>query len=57
MTQMNLFTKLKQTQSVQNKFMVAGAGGKIRGRDSYGVWDGQVHTVMFKMDNQKGPTV
>ena len=54
---MNLFTKLKQTQSVQNKFMVAGAGGKIRGRDSYGVWDGQVHTVMFKMDNQKGPTV
>ena len=52
-------TKLKQTQSLENKFLVAGVAGggrgKIRGRDSYGVWDGQVHTVIFKMDNQKGP--
>ena len=31
--------------------MVAGVGGKIRGRDNYGVWDGQIHTVIFKMDN------
>ena len=25
--------------------------------DSQGVWDGHVHTAMFKMDNQQGPTV
>ena len=28
-----------------------------RGKDSYGVWDGHVHTAVFKMDNQQGPTV
>ena len=27
------------------------------GRDSLGVWDGHIHTDVFKMDNQKGPTV
>ena len=27
------------------------------GRDSQGVWDGHVHTAIFKMDNQQGPTV
>ena len=32
-------------------------GGRMRGRDSQGVWDGQVHTITFKMDNQQGPTV
>ena len=26
------------------------------GRDSQGVWDGQVHTAVFKMRNQQGPT-
>ena len=31
--------------------MVAGGG-----RDSYGVWGGHVHTAVFKMDNQQGPT-
>ena len=24
-------------------------------RDSQGVWDGHVHTIIFRMDNQKGP--
>ena len=28
-----------------------------RRRDSYGVLDGHVHTAVFKMDNQQGPTV
>ena len=37
------------------EFMVA--GGRMVGRDSYGVSDGNVHTAIFKMDNQKGPTV
>ena len=27
------------------------------GRESLGVWDGHVHTAIFKMDNQQGPTV
>ena len=35
--------------------MGIGLGGKLRGRDSEGVWDGYVHTVIFKMDNQQGP--
>ena len=31
--------------------------GKDRGRDSQGVWDGQVHTAVFKMDKQQESTV
>ena len=33
------------------------AGGEGWGRDNYGVWDGYVHTVIFKIDNQQGPTI
>ena len=33
------------------------ARGKDGGGDSFGVWDGQVHTAVFKMDSQQGPTV
>ena len=29
----------------------------MRRKDSQGVWDGHVHTAMFKMDNQQGPPV
>ena len=32
------------------------AGGKDGGK-GYGVWDQHVHTTLFKMDNQQGPTV
>ena len=32
-------------------------GRRMRGRDSYGVGDGHVHTAIFKMNNQQGPTV
>ena len=28
-----------------------------RGRDGEGVWEGHVHTAIFKMDNQQGPIV
>ena len=31
------------------------AGGQ-KGRDSLGVWDGHVHTAVFKTDNPQGPT-
>ena len=27
------------------------------GIDNQGVWDGHVHTAIFKMDHQQGPTV
>ena len=29
---------------------------RMWGRDSLGVQDGQVHTAVFKMDHQQGPT-
>ena len=32
-------------------------GRRMGERDNYGVWDGHVHTAIFKMDNQQGPTV
>ena len=32
--------------------------GKVAGeRDSLGLWGGHVHTAIFKVDNQQGPTV
>ena len=31
--------------------------GRMEGRGSQGVWDGCVHTAIFKMDNQQGPNV
>ena len=31
-------------------------GEEIGGRDSQGVWEGHVHTAIFKMNNQQGPT-
>ena len=43
---------------LENKLMVA--GGKDSGKDRWkgqGVWDGHVHTTIFTMDNQQGPTV
>ena len=33
------------------------AGGKNGERDSQEVWDRHVHTAIFKMDSQQGPTV
>ena len=32
-------------------------GGRMRGRDSQGVWDGHGHTAVFNMENQQGPVV
>ena len=31
--------------------------GRIEEWESEGVWDGHVHTAIFKTDNQQGPTV
>ena len=40
---------------LENKLTVAGE--RMGKRDSYGVWDGHVHSAIFKMGNQQGPTV
>jgi len=31
--------------------------GRKREKDNLGVWDGHVHTALFTMDKQQGPTV
>ena len=56
MIQMNLFTNQKQTQRVR-KWTYGYQEGSTGGRDSYEICDGHIHTAIFKMDNQQGPTV
>ena len=55
---MNSQNRNRLTDS-KNKLMVAvggGWGGRMGKRDSQGIWDGHVHTTIFKTDNQQGPT-
>ena len=54
--QMNLFTKQKQTHRLREP-TYGYQGRRVGGRDRVGVWDWHVHTAVFKIDNQKGPTV
>ena len=56
MIQMNLFTKQKQTNRFR-EWTYGYQGGRVEGRNRLGVWDWQVHTAIFKIDNQQGPTV
>ena len=53
----NEFTyKTEILADLENKLMVTrGRGGG--GRDRLGVWGGHVHTILFKMVNEQGPTV
>ena len=53
--QMNLFTKQKQTSRLR-EWNLRLPGGKNAG-DSWGVWDGHVHTAIFKMGIQQEATV
>ena len=53
---MNLFIKQKQSHRV-SKQTYGYQGGRMGSRDSYGVWNSHVHTAIFKMDDQQGPTV
>ena len=48
---MSLFTKQKETHRLGKQTVV----GRGDGRKRQGVWDGQVHTAIFKMHNQQGP--
>ena len=40
---------VKKIKNLKKKF--------LWGRDSQGLWEGHVHTAMFKMDNQQRPIV
>ena len=51
---MNLQNK-KRLTALENELTVA-SGGRMKGRDNWGVWDGHVHTAIFKRDNQQGLT-
>ena len=48
---MNLIIKQEDTQRFRKQTQVS------RGRDSQGLWEGHVHIVIFKMDNQQRPIV
>ena len=48
--------KTEKDTDLENKPMVVG-WGKDGGKGWLGSLDGHVHTVIFKMDNQEGPTV
>ena len=51
---MNLLTKKRQRLTdLENEFMVA--GGRERGRDIQGVWEGYVHSAILKWITNKNP--
>ena len=47
---MNLFTKQKQTHRHRKQTMVT--KGERRGRDKLGVWEQQIHTTIYKINNK-----
>ena len=51
MIQMNIPTKQKEAHQLREQTYGCRGGGIVKG-----VWDGHVHTVIFKMDNRQGPT-
>ena len=53
---MNLFTKQKQTHKLKRMNLWL-PGGRVGGTDRLGVWDRHVYNAIFKIDNQRGPTV
>ena len=52
----NLFTEQKQTHRLWG-LTYDYQGVRVGGRNGLGVWDWRVHTAIFKIDNQQGPTV
>ena len=54
MIQMNLLTKQKDSQTQKMNLWLL--GGRIGGRDNRGGWGGHVHTAVFSVNNQQGPT-
>ena len=56
MIQMNLFLKQKETHRLQ-KQTYSYQRGKVGKRDKLGVWDSHIHSTIYEIDNQQGPTV
>ena len=52
MTQVNLFTKQKQTTDIENEFMVT-RGERECGRDKLQAWNQQMQTTIYKIDKQQ----
>ena len=46
---------LEKYNILENKLMIT--RGKGKSRDRLGVWDRYVHTNIFKINNQQGPTI
>ena len=53
---MNLFTKQKQSYRLR-KQTYGPHKRKNVGRDKLGVWDENIHTTVYKIGSQQGPTV
>ena len=53
---MNLLSKLKEIHRLREETYSCWRGKNGR-KGQLGNRDGQVHTAVFKMDNQQGPTV
>ena len=47
MIRMNLLTKQKENHRLGD--WTYGFGGRVGGRDSWGVWDGHIYTALFKI--------
>ena len=55
---MNLSTREKQTHGHREQTCgCQWGGGEGRGREGLGAWDQQMHTIIYRMDKQQGPTV
>ena len=43
-------TQTVRLTELEKKLMVGEGGGRVKGRHSFGVWDGHVRSAIFKMD-------
>ena len=53
---MNLFTEQIQTHRLRKQTYGSHKRKKVE-RDKLGVWDENIHTTVYKIDRQQGPTV
>ena len=53
---MNLFTKQKQTYRLR-EWTYGYQQGSVEGREKLGGWNGHIHTTIYKIGKQQGPTV
>ena len=53
---MNLFVEQKQTHRLQ-KQTYSYQRGEVEEKDGLGIWDWDMHTIVYGMDGQRGPAV